>query len=256
MLNKYFIIAACCLGMVLVGFALQSGVDKQTDNIDSKVMIVGTNTEFPPFAFLQNNTIVGFDIDIAREVCKRMGKEILFKNMPFDALIPEVTLGHVHFVAAGMSKTEERAKRVLFTQSYVSDDPLVILTNNSKDAKATVLDDLIGKTIVVNDGYTSDLLLSSKEGFVLVRLATPVDGFMALKNGRADAFVTAKSNLNSFLEAQPADQFHWTEIENTSQTCALIISKKHANLLPEMQQTLDGMSADGTLEYLKSKWKL
>ena len=78
----------------------------------SNILVVGTNAEFAPFSFREGNKIVGFDIDIAREVCQRLGKEMELKDMPFDALLPELTLGSVHFVAAGMSCTEERAKRV------------------------------------------------------------------------------------------------------------------------------------------------
>ncbi|MDB6081397.1 MAG: artP, partial [Chlamydiia bacterium] len=157
---------------------------------DAKI-IVGTNAEFPPFTFIDKGEVVGFDIDVAKEVCKRLGKEMQLKDMPFDALVPELTLGYVQFVAAGMSHTEERAKRVLFTKSYGSNDPLVILTLTKKMS----LDDLTGKTVVVNEGFTADLFMSSKPGITLVRLSTPVDAFLALKAGRADAYVTAKSTI-------------------------------------------------------------
>src|SRR6185369_11452130 len=85
----------------------------------SNTLIVGTNAEFPPYCYIENNIIVGFDIDIAKEVAQRLGKSIQFKDMPFDALIPDIILGNVDFVAAGMSYTEERAKRVSFTRPYL-----------------------------------------------------------------------------------------------------------------------------------------
>lgn len=228
---------------------------KQPGFQDREVMIVGTNAEYPPFTFYQDNVIVGFDIDIAKEVCRRLDKDLVFKNMPFDALVPEVALGHVHFVAAGMSYTEERAKRVLFTQSYVSEDPLVILIpKKNEDAIKLVLDDLKGKAIAVNEGYTADLFLSSKTGFELVRLPAPVDGFVALKSGRAYAFITAKSTLNSFLSTQDGDGFIWSEIDDTAQSCALVVSKKQPKLLLDLQNALEDMARDGTLDNLKTKW--
>lgn len=219
----------------------------------SDTLIVGTNAEFPPFTFIENNTIMGFDIDVAKEVAQRLGKNIQIKDMPFDALIPSIILGHVDFVAAGMSYTDERAKRVLFTKPYVSEDPLVILTTTNHD---THLEDLKGKTVVVIEGFTADLFMSSKDGINLIRLPTQADGFLAIKSGRADAFVTARSTVNAFFDKQNASQFHTTPIEGTGETCALVVPKSKAHLLTEVQNVLDSMEKDGTMAKLKTKWKL
>jgi len=217
-----------------------------------RILVVGTNAEFPPYCFIQNGEIVGFDIDVAKEVCHRLDKEISLKDMPFDALIPELALGTVDFVAAGMSPTVERAKRVLFTQPYVIGDPLVIVTM----AKPLTLEELVGKTVVVNEGYTSDLFLSKKEGMHLVRLANPADAFLALDSGRADAFVTAKSSFESFLRQNPNSQYVISKIDDTDQECALAVSKLHPDLLVHIQKALDAMETDGTIEKFKKTWML
>lgn len=216
-----------------------------------KPLIVGTNAEFPPFTYIENKTIVGFDIEIASEVAKRLGKPIQFKDMPFDALIPDVTFGHVDFVAAGLSYTEERAKRVLFTKSYISQDPFVILSKQKLS-----LDDLKNKTVVVIEGFTADHFMSSKEGVQLIRLPSQADGFMALKSGRADAFVTAKSTVDAFFKVQDASQFQVTTLDGTGETCALVVPKNKPQMLADIQGALDNMTEDGTLAKLKTKWKL
>lgn len=226
---------------------------------DTNILLVGTNAEFPPFTFRTEGAeseIVGFDIDIVKEVCHRLGKEIQFKDMPFDALIPDLTLGHVDFVAAGMTATPERAQRVSFTKSYLSEDGLVIISlKKANSQKALTLDDYLGKTIVVNEGFTADLFLSAKEGFNLIRLPTVADGFVALKSGRADAFVTAQSTVRSFLETQDASQFQQASIEGSAENCALV-TPKNSILLTDIQKALDAMEKDGTLKQLKLKWKL
>ena len=127
-------------------------------------MIVGTNAEFPPFSYIENKAIVGFDIDVAKEVAQRLGKTIQIKDMPFDALIPDIALGHVDFVAAGMSYTEERAKRASFTKSYF-EDPLMIFSK-----RPLSFDKLKGKKVVVVQGFTADLLMSSQKNIDLIRL--------------------------------------------------------------------------------------
>lgn len=216
-------------------------------------LIVGTNAEFPPFCYIENKTLVGFDIDVANEVGKRLKQTIQFKDMPFDALIPAIVLSQIDFAAAGMSYTEERAKRVLFTKPYLSHDPLVIVTPFSKPLG---LQDLKNKTVVVIEGYTADLFMSSQPGIHLTRLPTQTDGFMAIKSGVADAFVTAKSTVDAFFEIQDSSKFHVTRVEGTSETCALVIPKSKTALLVNIQKALDEMESDGTMASLKEKWKL
>ena len=216
-------------------------------------LVVGTNAEFPPFSYIQNNSIVGFDIDVAKEVAKRLDQTIEWRDMPFEALIPETILGRVDFVAAGMSYTDERAKRVLFSRPYLTEDPLVILSNSDK---VLCLGDLKGKTVVVIEGFTADLWVSSKSGLNLIRLPTQADGFMAIKSGRVDAFVTAKSTADLFFEQQNNSSLHAVAIEGTGETCALVIPKSKPAMLLDVQKALDEMESDKTLEHLKDKWGL
>ena len=215
-----------------------------------ETFIVATNAEFQPFTFIDKDTVVGFDIDVAREVCKRLDVDMQLKDMPFEALIAELMLGRVHFVAAGMSYTEERAKKVLFTSSYLSGDPLLIVSVK----KPLTLEELQGASVVVNEGYTADTFLSTMSGINLVRLPTATDGFLALKQGRCDAFVTAKSTLTACQEVQKEMQFYTTVLHGTDQTCALVLSKKQPDLHAKIEATICAMSADGTIDTLKAKW--
>src|SRR5690348_11459768 len=91
----------------------------------SNKVIVGINSEFPPFSFKENDIFTGFDIEVIQEVLRRLKKEIVFKDMPFDALIPEIQIGNIHLIAAGMTPTEERAQRTFFTRPHLTGNPLV-----------------------------------------------------------------------------------------------------------------------------------
>ena len=231
------------LFLLLASFSLQAS---------EGTLIVGTNAEFPPFSYIENGTIVGFDIDISKEVAQKLNKTIQWEDMPFDALIPAVVLGHVDFAAAGMSYTEERAKRVFFTKSYLKEDPLVILSKT----KEPLSQDLTGKKVVVIEGFTADLLMSSKKGITLIRLPTQTDGFIALKSGRADAFVTAKSSVTAFLNSKNKESFQITPLDDTGETCAIIVPKSKPKMLEELQKALDNMEEEGIIDSLKTKWKL
>lgn len=220
--------------------------------VEKSFITVGTN-EYPPFVSKDKGEFVGFDIDIAKEVGKRLSKEVRFKDMLFEALLPDLMLGGVDFIAAGMSITEERAKRVNFSKPYLSGDPLILLTLVGKES---TLEDLVGKTIVVNEGYTADSFISSKLVYKVLRLEAPSDAFLALQKGRAQAFITAKSTVDAFFSVQDSAKYSVVLLEETSESCALVFSKKNQKLLDEVQAVLDEMEKDGTLLLYKRKWNL
>lgn len=239
--------------LLLIAVLLLSGCGSPDTTTD--ILIVGTESNFPPFAFKEKSELVGFDIDVVKEVARRLQKTIEFKDMGFEALIPQAQLGSMHVIAAGMTPTPERAKVVSFTKPYVNGDPLFIVTLIGNDAKD--LEDLKrGKRVVVNQGYTADFFMSKIEGPELLRLDTPAEAFLALKQGRADAFVTARNTLAPFFKKHDAEGFEYKIIPGTDESTALIVSKNYPELLDAMQKQLDAMDQDGTLQALKKKWDI
>jgi polar amino acid transport system substrate-binding protein len=199
--------------------------------------------------------LVGFDIDVVTEVAKRIGKTIEFKDMNFEALLPQVQLGAIEVIAAGMTPTPEREKIVSFTKPYIIGDPLVIVTLADSDTKD--LEDLKkGRRVVVNQGYTADFYMSKIEGPELIRLETPAEAFLSLQQGRADAYVTAKNTLAPFFKKRDAEGFERKIIPGTDESTALIVSKKYPELLREIQGALHQMERDGTMTTLKKKWDI
>jgi arginine/lysine/histidine transporter system substrate-binding protein len=221
-------------------------------------IIVGTNAEFQPFSFKDDqDTIVGFDIDVISEVFKRLNKEIIIKDMPFDALIPEIQIGNIQVIAAGITPTDERAQRALFTYPHLTGNPLIIISLKDH-SPLTTLEDLIGKTVVVNEGYLADSFMSEQPGINLVRLSSALvsDGVLALQSSRADAFVVASYPMKPYFEKYDSNDFYVTPIPNTEETSAFAISKYYPNLRRDIQIALNDMEQDGTLAAIKKKWNL
>jgi ABC-type amino acid transport substrate-binding protein len=223
----------------------------------SDTIIVGTNAEFPPFSLKHDDAIIGFDIDVITQVLKRLNKHMVIKDMPFDALIPEIQLGNIHIIAAGITPTPERAQRALFTRPHLAaGNPLIIISHRNQPL--TTLQDLAGKTVVVNEGYTSDTFMSEQHSVNLLRLSSAAvsDGMLALESGRADAFVTALHSIKPYFKVHDSSTFSITPIPSTDETSAFAISKYYPELRDYIQVTLDRMQEDGTLANLKSKWNL
>lgn len=230
---------------------------KITSSSSIETVIVGTNAEFQPFSFKEDETVTGFDIDVITEILARLNKKMILKDMPFDALIPEIQLGNIQVIAAGITPTPERAQRALFTRAHLAaGNPLIIITR--KEQPLTILDELINKTVVVNEGYVADSFMSEQPGVNLIRLSSAAvsDGMLALESGRADAFVTALYPMKPYFEKYDADTFSITPIPGTEETSAFAISKHYPELRDSIQSTLDRMQEDGTLATLKNKWNL
>ncbi len=220
-----------------------------------EILIVGTSADFPPFSFRgSDDSIVGFDIDIIKEVAQRLSKKIDLQDKPFGTLLPQLELGQIHVIAAGMTPTAERAKRVHFTKPYLSGNPLQIVT--PLDAPVKSLEDLKGKTVIVNTGYTADIYMQRFPDITLLRLPKVADAINALEHGKADAFVTASLTLQPYLK-EDDKRFAFLNIEETNEQNALGFSYYLPKaFLEQVQKVLDDMEADGTLTALKKKWKV
>lgn len=87
----------------------------------------GVSATYPPFESIgANNEIVGFDIDLAKALCKQMQAECTFTNHAFDSLIPSLKFRKYDAVISGMDITPERSKQVSFTTPYYENSAVVI----------------------------------------------------------------------------------------------------------------------------------
>ncbi len=246
------ILLASLLASIIAVWYLANRSSSAPHKIPENVLIVGTNTEYAPFSFIEDNSPTGFDIDLIHEIAKRMNKTIELKDMPFDALIPALQIGSVQVIASGITPTAERAQRVLFTKPYLVGDPLLIVS--LAENPLTSIEQLTNKQVAVNEGFTADYYMSKIKGPELIRFASAMESFMALDSNRVDALVAAQNNVKPFLEHYGAKKFKVSVISGTSDEYALAISKKYPELLEPIQNALDEMEKDGTLETLKKKW--
>ena len=224
---------------------------------ENDTIIVGTNAEYPPFSFVESDQIVGFDIDIIKDIAKRLNKKISFKNMSFAALIPELQLGSIQVIAAGVTPSEEKTKRVFFSSIYFDNDPLMAVQHKGQPAVSTG-EELQGKIVSVNQGYTADQYLSGLEGLQVMRLSSPLvtTGIMTLQSNQAGVYVASKSALRPYFAKQTEQLYQSTPLEGTEETYALAVSKKYPNLYAAIQAELTKMLKDGTILTIKKKWGL
>jgi len=218
-----------------------------------ELFIVGTTADFWPFSFRKDGIITGFDIDIAKEVVKRINKKMIIRDVPFASLIAQLELGTLDIVAAGLAATPEREARVNFSTPYVGNNPLVIVSYNRSIQQ---LENLQGKTVYVTVGnaltYLGKLNLDIK---IKVINNDGVDMHTALDiMDNDDVIVTELLSL----DPQIIQQFKLSivELAHTDQHTALAVAKNSRVLLSEINRALESMEHDGTLQRLRSEWSI
>ncbi len=91
-------------------------------------LVMATNAAFPPYESLdENNNVVGFDADMMRAVCDKLGYELKIENIDFDSIIAAVDSGKADVGAAGMTVTEDRLKNIDFSEPYTTAMQVIIV---------------------------------------------------------------------------------------------------------------------------------
>lgn len=101
-------------------------------------LVIGTNAEFPPYEYYENNQITGLDIDIMYAVSDILGMDVQIEDMAFDSVIAAVTSGKVNIGASGFTITEDRKKNINFTDSYITSRQVIIVKDGDSEAKASL----------------------------------------------------------------------------------------------------------------------
>lgn len=223
--------------------------------LTENILVVGTSDDYPPYTFSQNGQVVGFDIDLVREVARRMRCELELRVMSFDILLLELQRGTIQVIAAGLTPTPERSCKVFFSSPYISGDPLLAVTR-AVDPMILNLAGMQGKTVVVNEGYTADFYMSAQSELLLEKRETVAEALLALERRKADVYVVAQSAFQPFLKMKSQSTFKSHPLADISEKYALAISKKYPELFEKIESALVELLEDGTIDDLKKKWGL
>lgn len=160
--------------------------------LDKGTFIVGLDPAFPPMGYTDdsNGDLVGFDIDLAREVCKRLGVELKLQSIDWDAKEMELSGKNIDCIWNGFSINDDRIAALTLSKPYLANAQIVIVPEGSTiKTKA----DLAGKTIGLQGGSSAyEAVMADSISASIGKIEEYADNltaFMDLKAGRIDAFV-------------------------------------------------------------------
>ncbi|AMC93024.1 hypothetical protein AOC36_03210 [Erysipelothrix larvae] len=212
-------------------------------------------TDYPPMGFKdENGEIVGFDVDLATEVFKRLNMDVSFQYINWDSKILELNSGGIDAIWNGFTITQERQKEVLFTNSYLKNS-IVVIVRADNDSIQT-LDDLTDKHIAVESESSGQRILveTLEDGsFTLNRFTTINEALLDLKAGNSDA-VVADEIYARYLIGKSDEYIVVPNISLQSEEYAIGLRKDDTEMQVKINDTLDAIIADGTLSEISIKW--
>lgn len=228
------------LSLCFICLIVMVGCGKKDDN---KLVMV-TEAGFAPYEYYENGEIVGVDVDIAREIAKELGKELVIKDIAFDSIINEVRTGKADIGAAGISYSDERAKKVDFSINYSVSKQVVIVKN---DSFINSIKDINDKKIAVQLGSVADTYVTENyKNAEIVRQKKYLAAIEDLKVGKVDLVVMDELPAKEIIEKNSGIKI--LDGELTSDSYGMIVKKGNTELLETVNKVLNRLSSDGSID--------
>ncbi|SMP62835.1 transporter substrate-binding domain-containing protein [Anoxynatronum buryatiense] len=229
--------------------AAEDAVDGKIADIQAAGKIVlGTSADYPPYEFIVevdgNLEVVGFDIEIAREIANDLGVELEIRDMDFDGLLAALVAGNIDFIVAGMVPTEVRKESVDFSVPYYRAEQR-FLVRAADAAELSTVEALAGKRIgaqisTVQETIATEQIPDAGELRFLSRIN---DLVMDLKSDRIDGLVLVGPVAASYAKADA--QLAVSDISfGQEDGVAIAIAKGNDDLTEAINTTLERLMAD------------
>lgn len=243
---------AAALSAVVLAFGLASCNGKK----DSNEFVLGLDDSFPPMGFRdENNEIVGYDIDLAREACARMGMTFRAQPIDWSAKEQELNTGKISCIWNGLSITPERQEALTFSQAYLNNAQIVVV---KADSGIKTLRDLAGKKLGVQAGSSAadaidgvpELKNSLKE---IVEFKENITALNDLEIGGVDG-VAMDSVVAEYSIKTTGKNFVVLDEGLAPEQYGIAFKKGNTELRDKVQNALNEMAADGTIAKISDKW--
>lgn len=137
------------------------GVTSAAEDASKDQLVVATNAEFEPFEYKQGDQFYGIDMEIVKTIADKLGKELVIKDMKFEAVVLSVQQHKADIAAAGLTVTDERAKQVDFTDSYYSASQKLIVKGDDTKFDACTSKEAVDEIL---NGFDSSVKIGGQNG--------------------------------------------------------------------------------------------
>lgn len=243
------VLAVLALALVLV-FSLGA-----CSGQNSNVLKIGVDDTYPPMEFKdEKNVTVGFDVDLAKEIGKKLGKEVQFVSNDWAGIFQALESNKFDMILSSVSITEARQKEHSLTKAYIANAQVIV----TKPGDTTIKEpkDLKGKKVGVQIGTTADESAEKyikETSFDLKKYDQVIQPFSDMKAGRLDAIIVDEVVARYYVTQDKAS-FQVSGARLTNEPIGICFAKKNGEMRDKVQKILDDLKADGTLKKISEKW--
>lgn len=244
------VLVVICLVLVLA-FTLSACGSTSGGN----VLKVGVDDSYPPMEYKDDkNATVGFDIDLANEIGKKLGMKVEFVSNAWDGIFQALKTNKFDCIISSVSITEDRLKEFSLTKPYIANAQVIVVKPDNTTVKEPK--DLAGKNVGVQVGTTADesatkYLETTK--FTLKKYDQVIQPFADMKAGRLDAIIVDEVVARYYV-VQDKASFKVSGARLTNEPIGICFKKSNTSLRDKTQKAIDDLRADGTLKTLSVKW--
>lgn len=231
------------------------------DTAERTTFTVGFDAEYPPYGFKNDaGEYVGFDLDLAQEVCDRNGWELIKQPIDWSSKDMELNSGTVDCLWNGFTMTG-RESEYTFSEPYV-DNSIVFVVRQDSDIQTK--EDLAGKIVITQAGSSALTALTNTEdndenlalAATFASLEQTPDynsAFMSLETGAVDA-IAVDIGVAQYQLTNHSDKFRQLEEPLSTEQYAIAFKLGNEALRDQVQATLDEMVEDGTFDAIAANY--
>ncbi|MEI5906401.1 amino acid ABC transporter substrate-binding protein [Bacillus spongiae] len=219
--------------------------------IEDGELLIGTEGTYPPYSFHDDSgDLTGFDVEIAREVAKRLGVEAVFKETQWDAMFEGLNSKRFDMIANQVGIKEDRIEKYDFSIPYISSSAVLV---TAEDSDVTSFEDI--------EGLTSAQSLTSNYREIAEDYGAKVQGVDGLAQaiellaaGRVDVTINDKLSILDYKQKQPNAKIKIAATSEDASESGLMFNQGNDKLVDEVNKALEEMMEDGTYLEISEKW--
>lgn len=257
-LKKFSLVLLIIIPLISIGCCNKKSTNYKNNTKDDKV-VIGYDNTFVPMGFLdENNEIVGFDVDLAKEVFSRLNMNVKFQNIDWSMKDTELNSGNIDALWNGYTLTEERRKKVDYSNPYLINKQVIVTLNNSSIRNKS---DLKGKLLgTQQDSAGLDAIEKDTNLVDNLQDKTPIlydsfdNAFRDLEFGRVDAVVADEVLAKYYISNSNKQNFVILKDNFGEESFVVGFKKGNTSLRNKINKALAEVKEDKTFDKIYKKW--
>lgn len=263
MKKSFLFLVAAATALAMMACSRQQSADQAAeaaaDNLADAApftFVLGLDDSFPPMGFRDDaGDIVGYDIDLAKAVCERLGWVFQAQPIDWDAKEMELDSGTITCIWNGFTLTDERKEKMCCTPAYLGNAQVAVVRADSGIAS---LADLAGKKVGTQTGSSGEECVNKNEAFKaslqeLVLIDNYLNAFMQLESGAIDAIVMDEI-VAAYQIPVSGKAFAMLGEHLAPEEYGIAFRKDNTALRDQVWDALKALAAEGKVAEIDAKW--